>query len=71
MIAVVYADPKHSGGPELQGTEEANTCLISAAPDLLEALNQTLSWLTSYPGEGALKAYEQACAAIAKAEGKV
>lgn len=49
---------------------KANARLIAAAPDLLSALEKTLSWLTSYPGEGALKAYEQAQAAIAKATGK-
>ena len=40
--------------------------------ELLEALERTLSWLTSYPGEGALSPtgpYEQARAAIAKARG--
>lgn len=47
----------------------ANAKLIAAAPELLEALERTLSWLSSYPGEGALGAYDQARSAIAKATG--
>lgn len=48
----------------------SNARLIASSPDLLEALQGTLSWLTSYPGGGALKAYDKARAAIAKATGK-
>ena len=47
-----------------------NARLIAAAPDLLAALQRSLNWLSSYPGEGALMAWEQARAAIAKAEGR-
>lgn len=49
---------------------EADMRLIAAAPDLLEALERSLSWLSSYPGNGALAAYDQARTAIAKAEGR-
>ena len=34
------------------------------AERLAEALERSLSWLTSYPGEGALGAYEQARSAL-------
>ena len=44
--------------------------LIAAAPDLLAALERTLSWLTSYPGGGAMGVYDQARAALAKALGE-
>jgi hypothetical protein len=50
----------------------ANARLIAAAPDLLAALERTLSWLTSYPGEACMRPsgpYAQARAAIAKATG--
>ena len=56
------------------GTNEANANLIAAAPDLLEALERTLSWLTSYPGGGTLEpdgVYEQARKAIANAKGEL
>lgn len=46
---------------------DANARLIAAAPELLEALERSLNWLCSYPGEGAMNAYDQARAAIAKA----
>lgn len=46
---------------------EANARLIAAAPEMLEALRRSLSWLSSYPGEGAMGCYDQARAAIAKA----
>jgi hypothetical protein len=52
---------------------KANITLMAAAPDLLAALERTLNWLTSYPGEGALGPdgpYYQARAAIAKAKGE-
>jgi hypothetical protein len=44
--------------------------LIAAAPDLLAVLKRSLSWLSSYPGDGALDVYDEARAAIAKAEGR-
>ena len=48
-----------------------NCDLIAAAPELLEALQRTLSWLSSYPGGGAHGCYDQARAAIAKATGEI
>ena len=55
------------------GEDAANARLIAAAPDLLEALERTLSWLASYPGEACMSEkgpYAQARAAIAKATGE-
>lgn len=49
---------------------EADARLIAAAPDLLEALERSLSWLSSYPGGNALNCYNQARAAISKARGE-
>jgi hypothetical protein len=49
---------------------EANARLIAAAPDLLAALEQSLSWLSSYPGGGANAAWRKASEAIAKARGE-
>ena len=51
----------------LHGNDEANARLIAAAPDMLEALKQSLDWLSSYPGGGALGMYDQVRAAIEKA----
>lgn len=48
---------------------QANMRLIAAAPDLLEALKRALDWLASYPGGCARDGYDEARAAIAKAEG--
>jgi hypothetical protein len=50
--------------------QEANACLISAAPDLLEALGEVLACFHSSPPTLTLSALEMADAAIAKAEGK-
>lgn len=54
------------------GNDEANAEFIVKACnshyDLLEALKGTLSWLSSYPGGGAIKAWERAHEAIKKAE---
>jgi hypothetical protein len=47
---------------------DANAALFNAAPDLLKALKSTLSWLTSYPGGGALNQYEKVRGVIANAE---
>ena len=66
----VIADAKYSAMTDEEN--EANARLIAAAPDLLEALQRTLSWLTSYPGGGTLEpngVYEQARRAISMAIG--
>ena len=62
------------------GSDEdmSNSRLISAAPDLLEALRESVKWLQSaqadepadYHNEPLDDAIEQALAAIAKAEGR-
>ena len=44
----------------------ANACLIAAAPDLLEALEEVLGWETLCP----IEVYEQAREAIRKARGE-
>lgn len=50
---------------------EANACLIAAAPDLLEALEQLLDDLDALaPAKPCIEAIEQAQAAIAKARGE-
>lgn len=38
--------------------------------DLLAALKRSLDWLASYPADAALSVYDEARAAIAKAEGR-
>lgn len=56
----------------VESGKDSDARLIAAAPDLLEALERTLSWLTSYKGEGTMGPngpYEQARAAISKATG--
>ncbi len=55
---------------EWASAREANATLIAAAPDLLAALQRSLNWLSSYPGGLAHNTWEQAHAAIAKAEGR-
>lgn len=40
---------------------------VNSHEALLDALKRSLDWLASYPGEGAMGAYDQARAAIAKA----
>lgn len=59
-------DSQFRTGPQVM----ANARLISAAPDLLEALQRSLNWLSSYPGGNANGVYEQARAAVAKAMGE-
>lgn len=83
---VAYIRPRESGflaavverndlmDKTMGGSSEANARLIAAAPELLEAL-QTLIDLGSHDtvfGEAVrvTKAYAQAVAAVAKAEGK-
>lgn len=46
----------------------ANARLIAAVPELLAACKRSLSWLSSYPGGGAVAVYDQVEATIAKAE---
>ena len=62
------------GDTEPEAVARANAAALSAALDLLAALERTLSWLTSYPGSGPLagdsSVYNQARAAIAKARGE-
>lgn len=41
--------------------------LIAAAPELSLALQRALSYLSSYPGENGMSAYEQAVVALKKA----
>lgn len=43
---------------------------VNAHEALVEALDRTLNWLTSYPGGGALGAYEQAREALSLARGE-
>ena len=60
----------HHSVEAIEREMEANARLIAAAPEMLEALKRTLSWLSSYPGEAAVGPdgpWEQARAAIARA----
>jgi hypothetical protein len=52
------------------GEREANAQLIAAAPEMLSALARALSWLSSYPGGGAMKCYDEVRSAIKKATGE-
>ena len=61
VVAVVFDDD--------DAEEQKRARLIAAAPDLLAALERSLNWLSSYHGGGAIGAYDQARAAIAKATG--
>lgn len=63
--AHVYREGTEASDAELLAVAR----LFAAAPELLEALEETLNWLTSYPGGGALGCYDKARAAIAKATG--
>ena len=49
--------------------QRSNARLIAAAPELLEALKDTLQLLEVYCGDFEEATRNQACAAIAKAEG--
>jgi hypothetical protein len=63
-------DPECCGAPSyVIETRQEDAALIVAAPDLLAALKRSLNWLSSYPGGNATGAYDEARAAIAKAEG--
>jgi hypothetical protein len=71
-IGFVYG-PSLAERYDVGRTALANARLIAAAPELYEALERTLNWLASYPGEGAMGIggpYEQARAALAKARGE-
>jgi hypothetical protein len=57
----------------LESEQQANALLIAAAPELYEALERALNWLSSYPGQGTMGIdgpYEQARSALAKARGE-
>ena len=59
--------------PEFRAERDANARLISAAPDMFEALERTLSWLASYQANAAMAdngPYMQARAALKKARGE-
>ena len=55
--------------PELESEGDARLIVtaVNSRAQLVEALKRTLSWLSSYPGGGALDCYEQARAALAAA----
>lgn len=55
------------GHPDCSITQ-ADMRLIAAAPDMHAALQRALDWLASYPGGGTEAAYDQARAALDKAE---
>jgi len=53
----------HSAGRD-PGADADRANLIAAAPRLAEALQRTLNYLSSYQGNGAASAYDQARAAL-------
>lgn len=57
-------DPKRSESAARRHAEYVEA--HDAIADLIEAGNRSLSWLSSYPGDGALRAYEHMRAALAK-----
>lgn len=74
VVGITAAKQPDSGVYRTDITEfdHPDARLIAAAPELLAALERTLSWLTSYPGGGTMGPtgpYEQARAAITKATG--
>lgn len=61
-----YADRYGPDGDNALGLR-ASAKRTVAAPDLLAACERALTWLSSYPGGGAIGAYDEMRAAIAKA----
>ena len=56
-----------------EANQEANACLIAAAPDLLEALEELLAMCQrqeNFSDDGDGRMFERASAAIAKARGE-
>lgn len=60
FIAEVHGDPDHQGGPEWQGTKEANAQLIADAPELLDALHELHDQALPYLDGGEATPEEQA-----------
>jgi hypothetical protein len=50
--------------------QQANACLISAAPEMLEALEASAHWMRTNLTDGAGMVYSQMLAAIQKARGQ-
>jgi len=65
VVGTVFRTEAWSSGEPVESADQANLCLICAAPDLLEALK----CLMSAHGEQLTDAFDQAHRAIAKAEG--
>lgn len=60
----------HSNGFQADGEEDANGCLIAAAPDLLEACQAIAALVNGQGYQNMVMVAAQASAAIAKAENK-
>ena len=69
-IEYVFLEPAECCGRISYCGALAEAQLVEAPPDLLEALEGTLSWLSSYPGGGAMKAYEAVRTTIARIKGE-
>jgi hypothetical protein len=67
-VAVVSQRDGRACNPITHDEAMANASLISAAPDLLEALEAVVEWLEQGDHEG--KLHTMATAAIAKAKGQ-
>jgi hypothetical protein len=73
VVADVYYEAGVSAGASTKEEALANAHLISAAPDLLEALERAenaLNWFINDEGECDIEALDTARAAIAKAKGE-
>lgn len=63
---IIWQDGPH----ETPTINKANACLIAAAPDLLEALENLADYIDERAGDNECRPLENARAAIAKAKGE-
>lgn len=66
-IAYPFIDDDNSARYDFVSFAHDDAKAIAAVPDLIEALQRSLNWLSSYPGGNAVGCYDQARAALRKA----